>query len=278
MTYNPSGLVASTHPVMTPTSQTALVTGATSGIGCELARLFAQDGISLVLVARQPELDAIKADFEVQYGIRVSCLAADLAAPGQATAVYRQCQEQGIELDYLVNNAGFGSYKNVVEEKPDLYENMLTLNVLAVTTLTALVSRDMVRHRRGRILNVGSTSAFQPVPRMAVCGASKSYVMNFTEALHAELRGTGVTATVLSPGVTATAFIKRAAMGSWSGAQGTAHGGGSGPGWLPGHAAGPTECSNGLKKQVIGFRNQPSAVPAPKVGYVVALHARSVGN
>ncbi|NML64810.1 SDR family oxidoreductase [Hymenobacter sp. RP-2-7] len=202
-------------------SQMALVTGATSGIGYELARLFAQDGINLALVARrQPELEAVKADFERQYGIRVSCLAADLSAPGQAAAVYRQCQEQGWQLDYLVNNAGFGSYKDVVQEDAALYEDMLTLNVLAVTTLTTLVARDMVRRRTGRILNVGSTSAFQPVPHMAVYGASKSYIMNFTEALHAELRGTGVTATVLSPGVTATNFLARADMGGWSQAQG----------------------------------------------------------
>ncbi|MGI4835697.1 MAG: SDR family NAD(P)-dependent oxidoreductase [Janthinobacterium lividum] len=205
----------------TPATQTALVTGATSGIGYELARCFAQDGINLLLVARrQAELAAIKVDFEQQYGIQVSCLVADLGVPGQAAAVYQQCQEQGVQLDYLVNNAGFGSYKDVVQEDAALYDNMLTLNVLAVTTLTALVARDMVRRRTGRILNVGSTSAFQPVPHMAVYGASKSYIMSFTEALHAELRGTGVTATVLSPGVTATSFLARAEMGSWSQAQG----------------------------------------------------------
>jgi len=203
------------------TSQTALITGATSGIGYELAKLFAQDQINLVLVARrQPELDQIKADFERQYGIQVTCLAADLSETGQAAAVYAQCQAQGIVLDYVVNNAGFGSYKDVVQEEATTYEAMLTLNVLALTTLSTLAAQDMVRRRSGRILNVGSTSAFQPVPHMAVYGASKSYIMHFTEALHAELRGTGVTATVLSPGVTATAFLERADMGGWSQAQG----------------------------------------------------------
>ncbi|AMJ66004.1 SDR family NAD(P)-dependent oxidoreductase [Hymenobacter sp. PAMC 26628] len=202
-------------------SQTALVTGATGGIGYELAKLFARDGINLVLVARrQAQLDEIKADFERQYGIRVTCLAADLGEAGQAAAVYQQCQAQGIALDYLVNNAGFGSYKDVVQEDLAAYESMLTLNVLAVTLLSALAAQDMVRRRAGRILNVGSTSAFQPVPHMAVYGASKSYVMHFTEALHAELQGTGVTATVLSPGVTATGFVARAGMGQWSQAQG----------------------------------------------------------
>lgn len=204
-----------------PTSQTALVTGATSGIGYELAKLFAQDHINLVLVARrQAQLTAIKADFEGQYGIRVTCLAADLSETGQAAAVYQQCQDQGLVLDYLVNNAGYGSYKDVVQDTVPTYEGMLTLNVLALTTLTTLAAQDMVRRGRGRILNVGSTSAFQPVPHMAVYGASKSYIMHFTEALHAELHGTGVTATVLSPGVTATGFLERADMGNWSQAQG----------------------------------------------------------
>lgn len=204
----------------TSSPQTALITGASGGIGYELAKCFAQDGINLVLVARRkPLLDQIKADFEQQYRIQVTCLEADLAAPGQAAAVYQYCQQHSLPLDYLVNNAGYGSFKNVAQEEAALYENMLLLNVLALTTLTTLVVRDMVARHSGRILNVGSTSAFQPVPHMAVYGASKSYVMHFTEALHAELRGTGVTATVLSPGVTATGFVARAQMGGWSQAQ-----------------------------------------------------------
>ncbi len=125
-----------------------------------------------------------------------------------------------MELDYLVNNAGFGAYKDVTQEDVTTYESMLTLNVLALTILSTLAAKDMVRRRAGRILNVGSTSAFQPVPHMAVYGASKSYVMHFTEALHAELAGTGVTATVLSPGVTATGFVARAGLDKWSQAQG----------------------------------------------------------
>lgn len=208
-------------PLPAPPSQTALVTGATSGIGYELAKLFAQDGIHLVLVARRAaQLTVIQADLEQQYGIRVTCFARDLSQAGQAAALYQQCHDQGVVVDYLVNNAGFGAYRDVVQEPASTYEGMLTLNVLALTTLSTLFAQDMVRRRQGRILNVGSTSAFQPVPHMAVYGASKSYIMHFTEALHAELRGTGVTATVLSPGVTATGFLERAAMGSWAPAQG----------------------------------------------------------
>lgn len=198
---------------MSTTSQTALVTGASSGIGYELAKLFAQNGINLVLVARRVDkLSEIKADFERQYGIKVTSLAADLSVPGQADAVYAQCQEQGLLLDYLVNNAGVGYYGRVAAEPVATTESLLHLNVVALTTLTALVVRDMVARGAGRILNVGSTSAFQPVPNMAVYGASKSYIMLFTEALHAELKGTGVTATVLSPGVTETEFLAQAKM------------------------------------------------------------------
>lgn len=201
--------------------QTALLTGASSGIGYELAKVFAQDGINLVLVARREALlTQLKTELEQRHGIQVTALVADLAVPGQAAAVYDQCQAQGLQLDYLVNNAGYGTYGPVARETAATYDNMLTLDVLALTALTTLVVRDMVARGRGRILNIGSTSAFQPVPRMAVYGAAKAYVLNFTEALHAELRGTGVTATVLSPGVTATGFVERAAMGQAGLAQG----------------------------------------------------------
>ena len=199
-------------------SQTALLTGASSGIGYELAKVFAQDGINLVLVARREALlHQVKAELEQQYGVQVTTITADLAEPGHAAAVYAQCQDQGVVLDYLVNNAGCGTYGPVAREAAATYDNLLTLDVLALTTL---VVRDMVARGRGRILNVGSTSAFQPVPQMAVYAAAKTYVLHFTEALHAELQGTGVTATVLSPGVTATGFVERAAMGQAALAQG----------------------------------------------------------
>jgi short-subunit dehydrogenase len=206
---------------MSSSSQTALLTGASSGIGYELAKVFAQEGINLVLVARREALlHQVKAELEQQYGIHVTTITADLAEPGRAAAVYAQCQAQGVVLDYLVNNAGYGTYGPVARETAATYDNLLTLDVLALTALTTLVVRDMVARGRGRILNVGSTSAFQPVPQMAVYAAAKTYVLHFTEALHAELRGTGVTATVLSPGVTATGFVERAAMGQAALAQG----------------------------------------------------------
>ena len=207
---------------MTTTKRkTALVTGASGGIGYELATLFARNGIDLILVARQKEkLTAIKLDFERQYAIRVDCVAVDLSAPDAPDQLYQFCQTNQLTVDYLVNNAGYGDYGKLVGAKPDLYPNMLALNVLSLTKLTYLFVRDMVGRGFGRVLNIGSLAAFQPVPQMAVYGASKSYVMHFTEALHAELKGTGVTATVLSPGVTQTGFVKRANMGNAVYAQG----------------------------------------------------------
>ncbi|WP_375419220.1 SDR family NAD(P)-dependent oxidoreductase [uncultured Hymenobacter sp.] len=199
----------------------ALITGASGGIGYELAKLFAKDGTSLVIVARQEDqLRAIKADFEQQYGIQVDYQALDLSQPGQPQALYDWCQAQPFQVDFLVNNAGYGDYRPVAQADPAVYENMLALNVVALTTLTTLFVQQMVKHQQGRILNVGSLAAFQPVPQMAAYAASKSYVMHFTEALHAELRGTGVSATVLNPNVTKTGFVARAGMGKAANAQG----------------------------------------------------------
>lgn len=200
---------------------TALITGASGGIGYELARLFATDKINLILVARQTDqLTAIKADFEQRYSIQVDYISLDLSLPGQAEQLYEQLQAKSVQIDYLVNNAGYGDYGPFAQTSPALYVNMLNLNVVFLTTLTALLLPDMIRRKFGRILNIGSLAAFQPVPQMAVYGASKTYVMHFTEALHAELAGTGVTATVLSPGVTKTGFVARAKMGSAVLAQG----------------------------------------------------------
>ena len=190
----------------------ALITGGSTGIGYELAKCFARDGINLVLVARdEARLRAAQQELASQYGIEVAYYAGDLSAVGQATALYDWCQAQPYAIQYLVNNAGYGDYAAVAQADPAVYENMLTLNVTALTLLTTLFVRDMVRRHQGRILNVGSLAAY---------AASKSYVMHFTEALHAELRGTGVSATVLNPNVTKTGFVARAGMEKAANAQG----------------------------------------------------------
>ncbi|MBL4675576.1 MAG: SDR family oxidoreductase [Mucilaginibacter sp.] len=200
---------------------TAVVTGASGGIGYELAKVCAQNGYDLVLAARSEEkLNALKKDFEAQYMIKVQVFTADLSEMGQPAALYKFCHVHHIPVEVLINNAGYGDYQPVAKADADVLSNMLDLNVIALTELTTLFVKDMVKQRSGKILNIGSTAAYQPVPRLAAYAASKAYVVSFTEALHAELKGTGVTATVLSPGVTETGFVDRAGMANAGLAQG----------------------------------------------------------
>jgi len=192
---------------------TALITGASSGIGYELAKLFARDGSNLVLVARSGnKLAQLAGELEKAYKICATVLVADLGLPSGPEEVYAATQKAGIDIDVLVNNAGFGQFGLYVET--DLQEELrqLQLNVVSLTHLTKLYLRPMVERKRGRILNVASTAAFQPGPLMAVYYATKAYVLSFSGALSNELRGTGVTVTCLCPGPTKTEFHQRAAM------------------------------------------------------------------
>ena len=195
------------------TSPTALITGASGGIGYELAKLFARDNYNLVLVARSVDkLAQLAAELERAYQIRATAVRADLAQSSGPDQVFAATQQAGIEIDVLVNNAGFGQFGLYLET--DLNEELqqLQLNITSLTQLTKLYLRPMVQRRRGRILNVASTAAFQPGPLMAVYYATKAYVLSFSSALSNELKGTGVTATCLCPGPTTTEFHKRAAM------------------------------------------------------------------
>ena len=192
----------------------AVITGASNGIGMELARLMARRGHNLLLVARSAEkLQALSQTLQAEHGVTVHALALDLAVAGSAHALHQHCQQQGLMVNILVNNAGFGDYKPVVEGDVDVYREMLQLNVVTLTELTCLFVKDFKRQGHGRIANIGSTSGYQPCPGLASYGASKGYVMQFTEALHAELEGSGVSATVVNPGMTATGFVARADMG-----------------------------------------------------------------
>jgi len=191
----------------------ALITGSSSGIGLELASIMAEKGHNLILVARRDDvLQAIKIKLESQFKIKVVTLALDLSIPNQANVLYQNCIDQKLTVNCLVNNAGYGDYGKFETRKIDTYQNMLQLNVVTLTELTALFLEGMKKRQSGRILNVGSIAAFQPIPNFSVYAASKAYVMQFTEALNYELRGTGVTATLLSPGVTETGFVARAKM------------------------------------------------------------------
>lgn len=192
---------------------TALITGASAGIGYDLAKLFARDGSNLVLVARSGDrLAQLAGELEKAYKIRATVIAADLALASGPEEVFAATEKAGIQVDVLVNNAGFGQFGFYVET--DLQEELgqIQLNIVSLTHLTKLYVRPMVARKRGRVLNVASTAAFQPGPLMAVYYATKAYVLSFSGALSNELRGTGVTVTCLCPGPTTTEFHKRAAM------------------------------------------------------------------
>ena len=189
----------------------ALVTGASSGIGLELARVAAERGYDLVLVARREEaLRALAAELERDRGAQARVVPVDLAAPAGPDALVRAVEELGIEVDVLVNNAGFGLYGDFVDTDIDVEREMIAVNVTAPTVLAKACGRAMVERGRGRILNVASTAAFQPGPRMAVYYATKAYVLSLSIALSVELARTGVTVTCLAPGPVRTPFRERA--------------------------------------------------------------------
>src|SRR3954469_20394085 len=197
----------------TGTRQTALITGASGGIGLELARVFAAHGYDLVLVARSGgKLEELAAELRTGHGIAARVIAKDLARPESPEDLARELEAAGVTVDVLINNAGFATFGPFVAA--DLHAELeeLQLNVVTLTHLTKKLLPGMVARRRGGVLNVASTAAFQPGPFMAIYYATKAYVLSFSEALAEELAGTGVSVTALCPGPTATGFQQRAAM------------------------------------------------------------------
>jgi short-subunit dehydrogenase len=191
----------------------ALITGASRGIGWDLAHVFAQDGYDLVVVARtRKSLEELAGELQNKFRTRVTILIKDLTDPRAPEEIHRELSEQKVRVDVLVNNAGFASYGKFhqIDLKKEL--DLLQVNVVALTHLTKLFLRDMVAAGKGRILNLASTAAFQPGPLMAVYYASKAYVLHFSEAIANELKGTGVTVTALCPGPTKTGFVSAAKM------------------------------------------------------------------
>jgi short-subunit dehydrogenase len=190
-----------------------MITGASSGIGRELAKLFARDGARLVLVARSREpLDTLARTLETEHGVAPHIIVADLARIDELRRIDTELSERAMAVDVLVNNAAFGMRGAVAELSADEQLDMIHVNVVALTFLTRLLLPAMLERRRGGILNVASTAAFQPGPNMSVYYATKAYVLSFTEALAEELRSTGVRVCCLAPGPTATAFQSRAGM------------------------------------------------------------------
>src|SRR5215472_4651948 len=198
--------------------ETALVTGASTGIGYELARVLAANGHPLVIVARDREkLNALAGELQSEYGVPVGVFARDLSEPGAAEALWSEVSGSKIKIDILVNNAGVGAYGEFQNTSLEELERMQMLNVVALTSLTRLALPEMLTRKSGKILNVASVVGYQPGgPRMAVYYATKAYVLSFSKGLAGELDGTGVSVTALSPGLTKSSFEERA------GASGTA--------------------------------------------------------
>ena len=191
--------------------QTALITGASGGIGYEISELFAKGKCNLVLVARNADkLKEIAEDFQSRYQITVHIVPMNLSSADSPNELYHYLERNKIMVDYLVNNAGFGAHGkfNDMELQEEL--DMIQLNITALTHLTKLFLKGMVERKFGRILNVASTASFQPGPLMSVYYASKSYVLFLSEALANELKGTGVSVSVICPGPTRTGFQQRA--------------------------------------------------------------------
>jgi short-subunit dehydrogenase len=192
-----------------------VVTGASAGLGAHFARLFAQDRHDVVLVARRRDkLDQLATELRQAHGVETTVIAADLSDPKAPLHLYEELTRAGVEVEFLVNNAGFGANGAFTELELSHQLDMIEVNIKALTHLTGLLLPTMIARRSGRILNVGSGAGFLPGPFMATYYASKAYVVSFTEALADELRGTGVTATVLCPGPTATEFAHVAGAGN----------------------------------------------------------------
>lgn len=188
--------------------RTALITGASSGIGREFAREFARRGCDLVLTARSRDRLAELADeLRRAHGVETVVLVHDLARPEGVPGVLDDLGRRGLTVDVLVNNAGFGAHGDVADADPARLDAMITLNVAAVVGLTSRLLPGMVERRAGAIVNVASTAAYQPLPHMAVYGATKAFVLGFTRALWAETRGRGVAVVAVSPGATETEFF-----------------------------------------------------------------------
>jgi len=193
----------------------ALITGSSNGIGLEISKIMAADGVNLVIVARNKDkLEDLQSLVQEENGVTVLVKVKDLTRSSSCEELYNELQEDGIFIEYLVNNAGVGLYGSFYQTDLDRELDMLDLNIRSMTHLTKLFLKAMMEKGRGKILNVASTAAFQPGPMMAVYFASKAYVLHFSEALAHEFKGSGVSVTSLCPGPTETAFFVTADMDS----------------------------------------------------------------
>ncbi|QBF83642.1 SDR family oxidoreductase [Shewanella maritima] len=188
---------------------TALVTGASSGIGLELATIHAEKGGDLILVARsEGKLTELKTELEKRYQIKVEVIACDLSEPDSANALFEQTQAKGLQVDVLINNAGFGGHGLFHQRELSAEQAMMQVNMITLTNLTHLYLQGMVERNYGKVLNVSSTASFIPGPLQAVYYATKAYVTSFSQALAEEVKANNITVTALCPGAVATGFVK----------------------------------------------------------------------
>jgi short-subunit dehydrogenase len=193
---------------MTTLCDTALITGASSGIGEALAEVFAQHQYNLILVARnQPKLETLAAKLHLEYGVDVSVRPCDLSSSSNVKGLCDALLKDEIQVDVLVNNAGTVEHGSFVQIQPSEHEQIVQLNVCAITSLLAYLLPPMVARGKGRVLNIASLGAFQPLPSVATYAATKAFVLSLSEALAEEVRGTGVTVTAVCPGLTATNMV-----------------------------------------------------------------------
>lgn len=191
--------------------KTALVTGASSGLGADFARQLAAMGCNLILVARREGwLQSVREETQKQHAVKIEIMAMDLSETDAPQVLYERVQAAGLNVDVLVNNAGFGLYGAHMSIPWEKEREMLTLDIVALMQLTKLFARDMLARNSGYILQVSSVAGYQSSPTYAAYSAAKSFVLLFGEAFNFELRNTGVSCTVLSPGITATGFLKAA--------------------------------------------------------------------
>ncbi|WP_137285567.1 SDR family NAD(P)-dependent oxidoreductase [Halorussus salinisoli] len=194
-------------------NRTALITGASWGIGHELTKLFTSDGYDVVLVARsQDRLEQICAELEDAHNITATVIAKDLSVPGAAEELYEAVSAEDIHVDTLVNNAGFAIYGRFSETDLERVRELVQLNLVTVTELTRLFVRPMCERGEGQILNVSSLAGMYPIPKAAIYAATKSYVLSFSVALANELAEDGITVSVLCPGETDTSVLKRGGL------------------------------------------------------------------
>ncbi|MBB6403242.1 SDR family oxidoreductase [Arthrobacter sp. AZCC_0090] len=206
---------------MNISTQTALITGASTGIGSVFARRLAAEGARLVLVARsQDKLDELARELR-QTGTEVTVLAMDLSLPGSAKELHLATGALGLTVDILVNNAGFGTHGQVLHADADRFSEQIQLNCSTLVGTTTRYLPGMVERATGAVINIASTAAFQPIPHMAVYGATKAFVLSFTQALWAETQGTGVKVLAVCPGATDTPFFETAGEAAAAGSMRT---------------------------------------------------------